>query len=101
MDSVLPIDVMTIYYLLYNHSLIHDNSLLSCISISFKFLPGIKRAESSAYNKSLHCTAVSISLTYIKKCNGPRIDPCGTPHVMLSSSDQTDQSVVFYLTCMI
>ena len=29
-----------------------------------------------------------MSLTYIKNNKGPRIDPCGTPHDMLETSEK-------------
>ena len=51
------------------------------LRISWVSLPETKRAESSAYKSSLQRTAVLISLIYIRNNNGPRIEPCGTPHV--------------------
>ena len=29
-----------------------------------------------------------MSFTYIRNCNGPRMDPCGTPHVILEGSEK-------------
>ena len=50
---------------------------VSCMTLmSF---PETNKAESSAYKMSLHFTADSMSLTYIRKSNGPRMEPCGTP----------------------
>ena len=40
---------------------------------------GTKKEESSTYKMSLHFTADSMSITYIRKSNGPRMEPCGTP----------------------
>ena len=40
--------------------------------------PETNKAESSAYKMSLHFTADSMSLTYIRKSYGPRMEPCGT-----------------------
>ena len=42
------------------------------------------RAESSAYKGSLHPTADGTSFTYIRNSKGPRIDPCGTPQVIVA-----------------
>ena len=42
------------------------------------------RAESSAYKRSLHRTADGTSFTYIRNSNGPRIDRCGTPQVIVA-----------------
>ena len=40
--------------------------------------PETNKAESPAYKMSLHFTADSMSLTFIKKRNEPRKEPCGT-----------------------
>jgi len=42
-----------------------------------------KRAESSAYYRTLLLTTADMSLTYIKNNRGIRIEPCGTPQVTL------------------
>ena len=46
------------------------------------------RHVSSAYKKKSYLTAIGISLTFIKNNKGPRIDPCGTPHDMLETSEE-------------
>ena len=43
---------------------------------------------SSAYKNKLHLTAIGVLLTYIKNNKGPRIDPFGTPHDMLETSEK-------------
>ena len=43
--------------------------------------------------KRIYCNALDehdISFTYIKNNNGPRIDPCGTPHLIDKKSDSVD-----------
>ena len=40
------------------------------------------KAESSAYNISLHDTADTMSFTYRENNKGPKIEPSGTPHVI-------------------
>ena len=52
------------------------------------FLPWKTRHVSSAYKNKSHLTAIGISLTYTKNNKGPRIDPCGTPHDMLETSEK-------------
>ena len=41
----------------------------------------------SGYRNRLCLTAINISLMSIKNNKGPRIDPCGTPHDMLETSE--------------
>ena len=55
-------------------------SLLKCDSISVTCLYWKTRQESSAYSTRSDDTACFISLTYIRKSKGPRIEPCDTPH---------------------
>ena len=42
---------------------------------------------SSAKDNSLKLVDLFMSLTYIKNNRGQNIDPCGTPHLMLSLCD--------------
>ena len=42
---------------------------------------------SSAYKNRLHLSAIGISLKYIKNNKGSRIDPYGTAHDMLETSE--------------
>ena len=44
-------------------------------------LPENKRAESSAYKRSLQRTAVEKSVIYIRNNKGTKMYPCGIPHV--------------------
>ena len=76
-DSVLP---------RCKESLLSTSQLLkaqiSFPSVSWMTLtsfPETNKAESSANKMSLHYTADSMSVTYIRKSNGPRMEPCGTP----------------------
>ena len=63
-------------------------SLFNCFSISLTFLLWKTRHVSSAYKNRSHLTAIGISLAYIKNNKEPRIDPCGTPHDMLETSEK-------------
>ena len=74
-----------------NHSLTDSNSRFKISSISDTSLLDARSAESSAYKSSLHLTAAFISLTYIKNKRGPRIEPCGTPHVTVLNSEKTPE----------
>ena len=57
-------------------------------SANFKVNMDVDRAVSSAYIIQLNnFVALGRSLMYIIKSNGPRIDPCGTPVVILRVSD--------------
>ena len=44
------------------------------------------RQESSAYRNRFDLTALDMSFTYMRNSKGPRMDPCGTPHVILEGS---------------
>ena len=69
-----------------NHSLIFCNSLLTVEKRKLMSLCSKNRFVSSAniivFNK---LEALGRSFTYIKSSSGPRIDPCGTPHVTFCS----------------
>ena len=60
----------------------------NALAIDGKFLPDINILVSSA-NKTdrLVVDTVVKSLMYNKISNGPKIDPCGTPHFTFSLSD--------------
>ena len=78
-----------------SHSWTLANSSFINNSYSSKSLPGQKRLVSSA-NKIVDKLLVELlrSLMYIKNSNGPRIDPCGTPQVIIFSVDL----MLLYLT---
>ena len=42
---------------------------------------------SSAYREMLHSISVVMSLMYMRKSKGPKIEPCGTPAEMRYMSD--------------
>ena len=54
--------------------LTYSSSELNVDSISATFFPEAIKAESSAYNNSLHLTADAISFTYNKNKRGPSMD---------------------------
>ena len=46
--------------------------------------------EKSPYLDTFHAVnAIGISLTLIKNSKGPIIGPCGTPHIMLETSENS------------
>ena len=63
-------------------------SSINCFLISLTLLLWKTRRVSSAYKSRLHLTAIGISLAYIKNNKGSIIDPCGTPHDMLETSEK-------------
>ena len=65
-----------------------SKSSFNCFSISLTFLLWKTKHVSSTYKNRLHLTAIDISLTYIMNKKEPRIDPCGTPHDMLETSEK-------------
>ena len=69
-----------------NHSLIFCNSLFTVEKRKLKSLCSKNRFVSSAniivFNK---LEALGRSFAYIKNNSGPRIDPCGAPHVTFCS----------------
>ena len=80
MDLVLSTPKWMLSLLKRNHSHKLLKSLFKCFSISVTCLCWKIRQESSAYSNRSEDTACFISLTYIRKSKGPRIDPWGTPH---------------------
>ena len=69
-----------------SHSWTWANSLF--INNSSRSLPEQKRLVSPA-NRIVDKLLVELlrSLMYVKNSNGPRIDPCGTPQVIIFSVD--------------
>jgi hypothetical protein len=66
------------------------NCLFILVSSSLTLGLGIIILVSSAYKTILALLAVVLgrSLTYNRKNNGPRIEPCGTPCLMISHSEE-------------
>ena len=81
MDFVLSSPKCTLSLLSTNQSTKVEKSLFQCSSIVFIFLCWKTRLVSLAYNKSSLSTAYGMSLMYFKKSSGPKIEPCGTPHI--------------------
>ena len=65
-----------------NHPRIGFSSMLSVFCMTAGFLPLTRRVESSAYRNRSQFTLVIMSLTYMLKSSGPKMEPCGTPHIM-------------------
>ena len=80
MDLVLSSPKWILSLLSRNHSHRSLKSLFKCVSIWVTCLCWETMQESSAYSKRSDDTACFISLTYIRKSKGPRIDPWSTPH---------------------
>ena len=71
-----------------NHSWTLVNSSLITVAIFCGFFPVKNILVSSANNiDMLAPDTVDKSLTYIKKSNGPSIEPCGTPQLIFSVLD--------------
>ena len=70
-----------------NHPRIAFSSMLSVFCMTAGILPPTRRVESSAYRKRSQFTLVIMSLTYMLKSSGPKMEPCGTPHVMFPAVD--------------
>ena len=80
MDLVLYSPKWMLSLLSRNHSHSLLKSLFKCFSILVACLRWKTRQDSSAYSYRSEDTACFISLTYIRKSKGPRIDPWGRPH---------------------
>ena len=84
-------------FLIFSDNLFNLNQILSAFnstlivcSISNIDLPDTDMSVSSANNMiKLDLHAVCISFTYNKNNRGPKIDPCGTPQLILPISDLT------------
>ena len=84
-------------FLLFSDNLFNLNQILSAFnstlivcSISNIDLPDTNMFVSSANNMiKLDLHAVCLSFTYNTNNRGPKIDPCGTPQLILSISDLT------------
>ena len=64
------------------------NSLLAILSISSMVFPDIAKLVSSANRTGINFVNISPrSFMYAKNNKGPKIDPCGTPHVISSVLD--------------
>ena len=83
-DSLL---ILSQLFILHNYLFIMSARLLVG-SANFRVNMDVDRAVSSAYFVQLNnFVALCRSLMYIVKSNGPRIDPCGTPVVILRVSN--------------
>ena len=80
MDLVLSSPKLMLSLLSRNYSRSLLKSLFKCFLISVTRLCWKIRQESSSYSNRSEDTACLISLTYIRKSKGPRIDPWGTSH---------------------
>ena len=73
-----------------NQVLIFFNSVLVMEVMLFKSLPLMKILVSSAnIIKVSSLVTVLRSLIYSKNRSGPKIEPCGTPHIMGNLIDRT------------
>ena len=67
----------------FNHKEISFNSLFMVLMIKSGSLPLINKLLSSANNiGNVHSQTEARSFMYIRNNRGPRIDPCGTPHLI-------------------
>ena len=71
-----------------NDSQMFVKSPFNCFSISIRSFPWKTSQDSSAYRNRFDLTDCGMSFTYMRDSNGPRMDPCGTPHVILDGSEQ-------------
>ena len=81
MDFVLSSPKCTLSLLCTNQSTKVEKSVFRCYSIVFIFLCKTRQVP-PRHNKSSLPTTCGMSLEYIKKSSGPKIGPCGTPHVI-------------------
>ena len=66
-----------------SHSTIFSSSRLACAMRSFTLFPEQTRLVSSAKSEVVKkFETLAISLIYNKNNNGPKMDPCGTPHLI-------------------
>ena len=86
-DLVLSSPKWMLSLLSTNHSQMFVKSSFNCFSISITFFPWKTRQGSSAYRNRFYLTACGMSFTYTRNSNGPRMDPCATPHGILEGSE--------------
>ena len=85
-DLVLSSPKWMLSLLFTNHSQMFVKSSFNCFSISITSFPWKTSQESSAYKNRFEVTACGMSFMYMRNSNGPRMDPCSTPHVILEGS---------------
>ena len=77
---------------------IFDKSVFISSSMSLRLLPLLNKFVSSANNiEVVEEHIFPRSFMYNKNNNGPKIDPWGTPHVILFTWDDTPLYVTYYL----
>ena len=73
-----------------NRLFIFDNSVFVALTISFSDFPVVVRLVSSAYILAVEVRKLfGISFIYIMNSKGPRMDPCGTPHIKVLGEDSS------------
>ena len=70
-----------------NQSQMFVKSLFNYLSIFIMSFPWKAMQESSAYRYRFYLISCAMSFMYRKKNKGPRMDPCGTPHLILDGSE--------------
>ena len=69
-----------------NHSQMFVKSMFNCFSISITCFSE-KQGKSHQHIETFDLTAYGMSFTYMRNSKGPRIDPCGTPYIVLEGSE--------------
>ena len=90
-------DVKKVYYPPTNYSK-HRYPFQAFPEWPYKLsFPETNKAESFAYKMSLHFPANSMSLTYIRKSNGSRMEPYGTPHSIILGLEKVPFIYTFWV----
>lgn len=99
---------MTIYFVLlgFRDNLLTQNQLNTSFIAVFDCLYNVGRSwcdkytdVSSAKDRTFSDVDTEMSLTYIRYKSGPRIDPCGTPHIISSRSDFSPSISTYWNLC--
>ena len=86
LNSVLP--VFKVNLLAYNQSLTWDRSVFNLRSISAGVFPAQDRFVSSANMEAcVYLRHIGRSFIYGENSKGPKLEPCGTPHLTVSCPD--------------
>ena len=80
-DLVLSSQKWMLNFLLINQSHILQKLIVSSLFIWSRSLCWYSNHTSSVYGNRSQSTTCGISSIYRKKNKGPRMDPCGTPHL--------------------
>ena len=75
--------------LTFNHVSTFSNSELTLLIRAIKFSSDRSSAVSSAKSRVSKFDAFGRSLTCVENNNGPKVEPCGTPHAILFCSEET------------